>query len=104
MDVDDVTMLEDPGATRLKLAVHLHLTALHHKLGVPPSTHGTRKLQKRAQRKRAIDHDVDQVLRRIGMMRYTKSPPAALMSPGRSGLVNRITTAASSTASIPSTR
>ena len=104
MHRDDVFTLEDPAAAGLGSTVHLDVATLHQDLRVTTRAGSAGELEEGPQRQRPVDQDIVQLLNRIGMMRYVKSSPAPLMIPGRSGLVKRIITAASSTASMPSMR
>ena len=56
-------------AARLDHAVHPDRAVLDEQFGFAARLGGAGQLEKRAERERAADGDVDQLLRRIGMMR-----------------------------------
>ena len=56
-------------ATQLGRAVHAHLSVLDEYLGFAAGRRRAGQLEKRPQREGTRDGDVDQLLRRIGMMR-----------------------------------
>jgi hypothetical protein len=56
-------------ATQFDRAVHAHLSVLDEQLGLAAGPGRTGQLEKRPQREGTPDGDVDQLLRRIGMMR-----------------------------------
>jgi len=50
-------------------AVHAHLAGLDQQLGLAAGERRAGQLEKRPQRQGTLDRDVDQLLRRMGMMR-----------------------------------
>jgi hypothetical protein len=56
-------------AAQLGRAVHAHLSVLHQQLGFAAGLRRAGQLEERPQREGTLDGDVDQLLRRIGMMR-----------------------------------
>jgi hypothetical protein len=56
-------------ATQLDRAVHAHLSVLDEEFGFAAGLRRAGQLDERSQREGAFDGDVDQLLRRIGMMR-----------------------------------
>jgi hypothetical protein len=56
-------------AAQLDRTVHAHLAVLHEQLGFAAGLGRAGQLEERPQREGTLDGDVDQLLRRIGMMR-----------------------------------